>query len=199
MENAGAKMEQCNNKTKQSDEIHRNSYEIRTNFTMPQYSHTFIHVNFVQFASEESKHTSKQTLQSHGHVIDHGPAYEHLGDRHAGAVLTRCHSVVGRTGGATPDMAKWISDSQSTLSPLQISMWCTLPTKKSVHCSATSMTARSELGAERERKVGWKGQVGGPAGTALGASAKRAWAAPLPQPHPPNCPLPHTQHLVHAG
>ena len=148
-------------------------------------------MNFVQFANKESKHTSKHTLQSHGHVIDHAPAFEHLRDRHAGAVLTRCHSVVGRIGGATPDMAKWISDSALTLSPLQTSIWCTLPTKKSVHCSPTSMTARSELGAERERKVGWKGQVGGPAGTASGASARRAWAAP-PSHNPtlPTAPFP---------
>ena len=79
-------------------------------------------MNFVQFAIKESKHTSKHTLQSHGHVIDHALAFEHLGDRNAGAVLTRYQSVVGRTGGATPDMAKWISDSASTLSPLQISI-----------------------------------------------------------------------------
>ena len=46
MENGGAKMEQCNNKTNKLDEIHRNSYEIRTNFTMPQYLHTFIHAKF---------------------------------------------------------------------------------------------------------------------------------------------------------
>ena len=41
--------------------------------------------------------------------------------------------------------------------------------------SAISMTARSKLGAEWERKVGRKG---GPTGTAWGAPAKRAWAAP---------------------
>ena len=58
------------------------------------------------------------------------------------------------------------SNSASTFSPLQTSMWCTLSTKKSMLCSATCMTARSELRAEQERKVGWKGQVGGPAGTA---------------------------------
>ena len=58
-----------------------------------------------------------------------------------------------------------------------------------------SMMARSELKAEREGKVGWKGQMGGPAGTASGASAKRAWAAPPS--HNPT--LPHPQHLVHAG
>ena len=109
-------MEQRNNKTKKLDEIHRYSYEIRTNFTLPQYSHKFIHVkfvrisykfhvNFVQFANKQSKHTSKHTLQSQGHVIDHAPAFEHLGDRHAGAVFARCHNVVGRPGGATPDMA----------------------------------------------------------------------------------------------
>ena len=77
MENGGAKMEQCNNKTNKLDEIHRNSYEIRPNlenrtkfgnFTMPQYSHTFVRisyefqVNFVQFANKGSKHTSKHTL-----------------------------------------------------------------------------------------------------------------------------------------
>ena len=80
------------------------------------------HVNFVQFGNARGKHTSKHTLQSHGHVIAHAPAFEHLGDRHAGPVLTRRHSVVGRTRGATPDMAKWISHSASTLSPLQTSI-----------------------------------------------------------------------------
>ena len=149
------------------------------------------HVNFVQLANKGSKHTSKHTLQSHGHVIDHAPGFAHLGDHHAGAVLTRCQSVVGRTGGATPDMAKWICESASTLSPLQISAFCTLPTKKRVLCSAISMTTRSELGAERTRKAGWKGQVGGPAGTASGASAKKAWA-PHPSHNPtlPSAPFP---------
>ena len=32
MENGGANMEQPNTKTNKLDEIHRNSYEIRTNF-----------------------------------------------------------------------------------------------------------------------------------------------------------------------
>ena len=32
MENGGAKMEQCNNTTNKLDEIHKNSYEIRTKF-----------------------------------------------------------------------------------------------------------------------------------------------------------------------
>ena len=74
MENGGAKMEQCNNKTNELEKTNRNSYQFRTNFRMPQYSHTFIHVkfvrnsyvfhvNFVQFANKESKHTSKHTLQ----------------------------------------------------------------------------------------------------------------------------------------
>ena len=83
-------------------------------------------MNFVQFANIQSKQTSKHTLQSQGHVIAHAPAFEHLGDSHAGAVFARCHSVVGLPGGATPDMAKWIPDSASTLSPLQTSSWCTL-------------------------------------------------------------------------
>ena len=39
--------------------------------------------------------------------------------------------------------------------------------------------------------------MGGPAGTASGASAKRAWVAPSSD--PPNHPLPQPQHLVHAG
>ena len=87
-------------------------------------------MNFVQFGNTQSKHTSKHTLHSHGQVMLHAPGFAHLGDRHAGPVLTRCHSVVGRPGGAMPDMAKWIPDSASTLSPLQTSSWCTLPTKK---------------------------------------------------------------------
>ena len=106
----------------------RNSYEFRTNFTSPEYSHKFIHVkfvrnsyefhvNFVQFANTQSKHTSKHTLHSHGQVMLHAPVFAQLGDRHAGTVFTRCHSVVGRPGGAMPAMAKWISDSASTLSP----------------------------------------------------------------------------------
>ena len=32
----------------------------------------------------------------------HAPVLAHLGDRHAGTVFTRCHSVVGRPGGAMP-------------------------------------------------------------------------------------------------
>ena len=88
-------------------------------------------------------------------------------------------------------MAMWISDSALTLSPLQISTWCTLPTKKSMHCSPTSMTARSDAGPDRETKVGWRGQVGGPAGTASGGSAKRAGAAsPAPHPTLPTAPFP---------
>ena len=153
---------------------HIHSREIRTKFVPISYE---FHANFVQFANKQSKHTSMQTLQSHGHVIDHAPALEHLGDRHAGAVFAGCHGVVGRPGGATPDMAKWIPDSASTLSPLQTSTWCTLPTEKSMYCSPTLMTARSEAGADRERKVGWKGRVGGPAGTTSGGSVKRAWGA----------------------
>ena len=76
----------------------RNSYEFRA--------------NFVQFVNKASKHTKMHrghTLHSHGQVIDHAPSFVHLGGRHAGAVLPRCHGVVGRTGGATPEMAKWIS------------------------------------------------------------------------------------------
>ena len=35
MENGGANMEQRNNKTNKLEDFHTNSYEIRTNFTMP--------------------------------------------------------------------------------------------------------------------------------------------------------------------
>ena len=76
-----------------------------------------------------------------------------------------------------PDKAKWISDSASTSPPFTTSSWCTLPRKNSMHWGPTSMTARSAAGADREMKVGWKGQVGGPAGSVCGASANRAWAA----------------------
>ena len=41
-------MEQRNNKAKKMDEIHKNLYEIRTKFTLPQHSHKFIHVKFVR-------------------------------------------------------------------------------------------------------------------------------------------------------
>ena len=36
IEKRGLDMKQCNNKTKKLDEIHRNSYEFRTNFTLPE-------------------------------------------------------------------------------------------------------------------------------------------------------------------
>ena len=167
---------QCKSKRSKLDEIHRNSYEIRTNFVRISYefhisrkftqicsreirtkfvriSYEF-HVNFVQFANTQSKHTSKHTLHSHGQVMLHAPVLAHLGDRHAGTVFTRCHSVVGRPGGAMPDKAKWISDSASTSPPLATSSWCTLPTKNSMHWGPTSMTARSEAGADRQMKVG---------------------------------------------
>ena len=91
---------QCNNKRNKLDEIHRNSYDIRTKFIFPEYSHKFIHVkfvrisyefhlNFVQFANKQRKHTSKHTLHSHGHVMLHAPVFAHLGDRHAGAGFAR--------------------------------------------------------------------------------------------------------------
>ena len=83
----------------------RNSYEIRTNFVRFSYE---LHVNFVEFANKQSKHTSRHTLHSHGQVMLHALVFAHLGDRHAGSVFTRCHSMVGRTGGAMPVMAKWI-------------------------------------------------------------------------------------------
>ena len=100
-----------------SQKFVRNLYEIRTNFTSGENSHKFIHVkfvricmnfvqisyefhvNFVQFANTQSKHTSKQTLQSHGQVMLHAPVFAHLGDCHPGTVFTRCHSVVGQPGG----------------------------------------------------------------------------------------------------
>ena len=206
----------------QKEQIGRNSHEIRTKFVRISYefhisrkftqiysreirtkfvriSYEF-HVNFVQFANTQSKHTSKHTLHSHGQVMLHAPVLAHLGDRHAGTVFTRCHSVVGRPGGAMPDKAKWISDSASTSPPLATSSWCTLPTKNSMHWGPTSMKARSEAGADREMKVGWKGQVGGPAGSVWGGVGEEGLGSlPVPQPHPPNRPLPHPQHLVHAG
>ena len=134
---------QCKSRRSKLDEIHRNSYEIGTKFVRISYefhisrkfkqiysreirtkfvrvSYEF-HVNFVQFASTQSKHTSKHTLQSHGQVMLHAPVLAHLGDRHAGTVFTKCHSVVGRPGGAMPDKAKWISDSASTSPPLHTS------------------------------------------------------------------------------
>ena len=132
IEEGGARIQQCNDETNELDEILTTSWEIRTNFvrisqkllyspTCQAYSFVRIsyhfHVNFVQFGSRASKHTSKHTLQSHGQVNDHAPAFEHLGSRRTGAMLRRCHSVVCRTGGATPEMTKWICDSTSMLPP----------------------------------------------------------------------------------
>ena len=163
------------------------SGEIRRKFVRISYE---FHVNFVQFANTQSKHTSKHTLHSHGQVMLHAPVLAHLGDRHARTVFTRCHGVVGRPGGAMPDMAKWISDSASTLSPLHTSSWCTLPMKNSVPCSPTSMTARSEAGADREMKVGWKGQVGGACRDRLGGGRRRGPGQPPPPTTPPSQPPP---------
>ena len=70
--------------------------EIRRKFVRVSYK---FHVNLVQFSTKQSKHTSKHTLHSRGHVIDHAPVFAHLGDRHAGAVFARCHHVVGPRGG----------------------------------------------------------------------------------------------------
>ena len=96
-------------------------------------------------------------------------------------------------------MAKWISAFASTLSPLQISISCTFPRKKRTLCSAISMTARSVLRAERKRKVGWKGKVGGGGPDRLGGVREEGLrSTPLSQPQPPNQPLAHPQHLVHV-
>ena len=52
MEEGGAKMEQCNDETNKLNEIHGNSYEIRTNFVRVSHkllcSHPLIHVKFVR-------------------------------------------------------------------------------------------------------------------------------------------------------
>ena len=84
---------QCKSKRSKLDEIHRNSYEIRTKFHISRkftqiYSREIrtnfvrisyeFHVNFVQFANTQSKHTSKHTLQSHGQVMLHAPVLAHL-------------------------------------------------------------------------------------------------------------------------
>ena len=67
-------------------------------------------------------------------------------------------------------------------------------------CSAIPMTARSELGADRERKLGWKGLVKGASETASGASVNGAWAAPTSyNPTLLITPFPNAQHLIHAG
>ena len=198
----------------QNEEIGRNSVKFvrishclnihRNSFTRNSYAiHTkFVRISreFVQFSTKQSKYTSKHTLHSHGRVIAHAPDFAHLGDHHAGAVFARCHSVVDRPGGAMPVMAKWISDYATAVSTLQTSSLCTLPTKNNMHCSPTSMTARSEAGADRERKVRWKGQVGGPAGTDSGGSAKRAWApSPSHSPTLPTAPFPTQNTLSTLG
>ena len=104
--NARAKGANWTNFTEIRTKFVRISYEFRANFTFRENSNKFIHVkfvrnsykfhvNFVQFANTQSKHTSKHTLHSHGQVMLHAPVVAHLGDRHAGTVFTRCHSVVG--------------------------------------------------------------------------------------------------------
>ena len=50
------------------------SREIRTKFVRISYE---FHVTFVQFANKQSKHTSKHTLHSHGHVMLHAPVFAH--------------------------------------------------------------------------------------------------------------------------
>ena len=79
----------------------RKLYDLPTNFTEPSMftylpsifvrtkfirsSYKFC-ANFLQFGHEASKHPFKHTLQSHGQVIDHAPALEHL----AAATLGQC-------------------------------------------------------------------------------------------------------------
>ena len=97
--------------TEKSIFTHLPSTFVRTKFI--RISYQFIK-NVVQFVNKASKPTNlhrAHTLQSHGQLIDHAPAFVHLGGRHAETVLSRCQSVVGRTGGATPEMAKRIPDS----------------------------------------------------------------------------------------
>ena len=105
--------------------------------------------------------------------------------------------MVGCTGEETPDMAKWISDSASKLSPLQISI---VPHKEE----------DALLGDVHDGEIGPRGGVGeegGVEGAGGGAGQDRLGgvgeeglgSTPLPQPHPPNHPLPRPQHLVHTG
>ena len=52
IEKGGVHTRQCKSKRSKLDEIHTNSYEIRANFTFPEYSHKFIHVKFVRNSYE---------------------------------------------------------------------------------------------------------------------------------------------------
>ena len=191
----------------------RNSYEFHTNFTFPEYSHKFIHVkfvrnsyeigtnfvrisyefhvNFVQFANTQSKHTSRHTLHSHGQVMLHAPVFAHFGDRHTGTVFTRCHSVVCRPGGGNAGHGEVDLRLRIDIVPL-----AGLQLVHAAHEEQHALLADLDdgevgAGADREMKVGWKGQVGGPAGTVWGGSAKRAWAAsPSHNPTLPTAPFP---------
>ena len=200
----------------------RNSYQFCKIFTLPQYSQNFIHmkfiqnlyeirttfvrnpdkfhVNFVKFATNQSNHTSKHTLRSHWHVIVHASAFEHLGNHHEGTLFARCHSVVSCPGKAMPVMAKWISDSTSALSALQTSSWC----KKLVeeeHALLTDLDDGEVRGRGRPGEEGGVEGAGGGAGRdRLGGVGEEGLGCISPQrPHRPNRPLPHPQHLVHAG
>ena len=52
IQKGGVHTRQCKSKRSKLDEIHRNSYQIRTNFRFPEYSHKFIHVKFVRNSYE---------------------------------------------------------------------------------------------------------------------------------------------------
>ena len=127
------------------------SNEIDTKLVRISYQFRANYVQFVEKASKRTEMHKGHNLQSQGQAIDQAPARVHLGLRHAGAVFTKCHNVVGQTGGGGGNAG---DGKVHLLLRIDVvtSSWRTNPTKKSTECSATSITARS---AERERKVGW--------------------------------------------
>ena len=196
-----------------SQKFVRNSYEFRTNFTFRENSHKFIHVkcvrnsyqirtNFVRISGEfrpicqYTKQTHKQANLALAWAGD-GPC---PGPRALGRPprWDRVHQVPqrgrptrgGNAGQGEVDLRPRVDI--APLGDLQL-----------VHAAHEEQHA---LGADLDDgEVGGRGRPadeGGVEGAGGGACRERLGGVGeegLPQPHPPNRPLPHPQHLVHGG
>ena len=133
-------------------------------------------------------------------MSDPAPAFEHLGSRHVGAVLSKCHGVVSRTGGGNGRDGK-------------VDLRLCIHVVPLIHFDLVHVPHQEEdivLGDLNDGEIGGRGREGeeggvvGAVGEADrdrlgGVDAEGLGSNPLPQPHPPNQPLPHPQHPVHAG
>ena len=193
-------------------------YEVRTNFTFPEYSHKFIHVKFVRNSyeirtnfvriSREFRPICQETKQI--------PKQAHLALAWAGDApcpglralerpprWDRVHQL--------PQRGRPLRGGNASHGEVHLRLRIDIvPLADLLLVQAAHEEQHALLAVLDDGEVGGRGRPGEEGGVEgarggacrdrLGGVGKEGLGSiPLPQPHPPNRPLHHPQHLVHAG